>query len=218
MPEFSCTRLSKYKKIDGSKIQKDDIVFLLKEAKKEVNINDKKRTIIHIFNHNYVVDGKKFIKKPIGVYADHLSHEMTFITVPKNIIKNLNEVFVECDLEIERLISNTFALAVNYLNNTELELGSMIVDIGFEKTSIGIFKNFALIHSRTFPVGIHHVTKDISKGCSLSLDEAKYIRDQIGCLYWKKDMDLKLNEKFKRIKKCLVQLKILQCCVLTVIE
>jgi len=195
MPEFSCTRLSKYKKIDGSKIQKDDIVFLLKEAKKEVNINDKKRTIIHIFNHNYVVDGKKFIKKPIGVYADHLSHEMTFITVPKNIIKNLNEVFVECDLEIERLISNTFALAVNYLSNTEFELGSTIVDIGFEKTSIGIVKNFALIHSRTFPIGIHHVTKDISRGCSLNLDEAEYIRDQIGCFYWEKNMDLE-RKKF----------------------
>jgi len=214
MPEFNCTRLSKYRKIDGSKIQKDDIVFLLKEAKKEININDKKRTIIHIFNHNYIVDGKKFIKEPIGVYADHLSHEMTFITVPKNIIKNLNEVFVECDLEIERLISNTFALAVNYLNNTELELGSMIVDIGFEKTSIGIFKNFALIHSKTFPVGIHHVTKDISKGCSLSLDEAKYIRDQMGCFYWEKDMDLKnknnlpekffKQSKFRKITKSLV--------------
>ena len=214
MPEFSCTRLSKYKKIDGSKIQKDDIVFLLKEAKKEVNTNDKKRTIIHIFNHNYVVDGKKFIKEPIGVYADHLSHEMTFITVPKNIIKNLNEVFVECDLEIERLISNTFALAVNYLSNTEFELGSTIVDIGFEKTSIGIFKNFALIHSRTFPIGIHHVTKDISRGCSLSLDEAKYIRDQIGCFYWEKDMDLEKENnlpekffkqsKFRKITKSLV--------------
>ena len=111
---------------------------------------------------------------------------MTFITVPKNIIKNLNEVFVECDLEIERLISNTFALAVNYLSDTEFELGSTIVDIGFEKTSIGIVKNFALIHSRTFPIGIHHVTKDISRGCSLNLDEAKYIRDQIGCFIGKR--------------------------------
>ena len=55
-PEFTCTRLSKYVKIDGAKIQKEDIVFLLKEAKKEVIFNDKNKTIIHIFNHNYIVD------------------------------------------------------------------------------------------------------------------------------------------------------------------
>ena len=48
MPEFVCTRLSKYKKFDGSKIHKEDIDFLLKEAKKEVSRNDLKK-ILYIF-------------------------------------------------------------------------------------------------------------------------------------------------------------------------
>ena len=60
-PEFLCTKFSKHKKIDGSKIHKDDIEFLLKEAKKQVMLNDEKQSIIHIFNHNYIVDGKPFI-------------------------------------------------------------------------------------------------------------------------------------------------------------
>ena len=34
-PEFLCTKFSKHKKIDGSKINKSDIDFLLKEAKKQ---------------------------------------------------------------------------------------------------------------------------------------------------------------------------------------
>ena len=38
---FLCTKFSKHKKIDGSKIHKDDIEFLLKEAKKQVILNDK---------------------------------------------------------------------------------------------------------------------------------------------------------------------------------
>lgn len=179
MPEFSCTKLSKYKKIDGSKIQKDDIVFLLKEAKKEVNINDKKRTIIHIFNHNYVVDGKKFIKKPIGVYADHLSHEMTFITMPKNNIKNIIQAFTNCDIEVERFISCTFALAIELLNHNDLFEGSILVDFGFEKTSLGLFKSLALVNSFTLPIGINHFIKDLSKVCSLTLEESSNIIKQI---------------------------------------
>ena len=51
-PDFLCTKFSKNKKINGSKIHKDDIEFLLREAKKQLILNDKKQSIIHIFNHN----------------------------------------------------------------------------------------------------------------------------------------------------------------------
>ena len=82
-PEFLCTKLSKQRKIDGSKIHKYDIDFLLKESKKQIIHNDNNQSIIHIFNHNYIVDGKTFVEEPIDVFANSLSHEMTFITVPK---------------------------------------------------------------------------------------------------------------------------------------
>ena len=61
-PEFLCTKFSKHKKINGSKIQRDDIEFLLREAKKQLVLNDKKHSIIHIFNHNYIVDGKIIVE------------------------------------------------------------------------------------------------------------------------------------------------------------
>ncbi len=178
-PEFLSTKFTKHKKINGSKIHKDDIDFLLKEAKKQLILNDKKQSIIHIFNHNYVVDGKAFSDEPIGVYADSLSHEITFITIPKNNLKNINQAFIDCDIEIERLISNTFALGAKLLNNKELEFGSILIDIGFEKISLGLFKNLALVHSITLPMGINHITKDISKVCSLSMDESVVIRNNI---------------------------------------
>ena len=60
-PDFLCTKFSKNKKINGSKIYKDDIEFLLKEAKKQLILNDKKQSIIHIFNYNYIFDVKKFV-------------------------------------------------------------------------------------------------------------------------------------------------------------
>ena len=178
-PDFLCTKFSKHKKIGGSQIHKDDIEFLLKEAKKQLVHNDKNQSIIHIFNYNYIVDNKKFVEEPIGVYADLLTHEMTFITTPKNNLKNINQVFIDCDIEIERLISRTFTLGVELLNNKELQLGSVLIDLGFEKISLGLFKNLALVHSITLPFGINHITKDLSKVCSLDLDESENIRNNI---------------------------------------
>ena len=186
-PEFLCTKFSKHRKINGSKIQKDDIDFLLKEAKKQVIFNDEKHSIIHIFNHNYIVDGKTFIDEPIGVYADQLSHEMTFVTMPKNNIKNINQTFLDCDIEVERYISSTFALAVKLLNDNDLKFGSTLINIGFEKISLGLFKNLALVHSTTFPIGINHFKKDIAKVCSLNLEESEHIINEI-------DFSFKNNE------------------------
>ena len=178
-PDFLCTKFSKHKKIDGSKIHRHDIEFLLKEAKKQLILNDKNQSIIHIFNHNYIVDGKIFMEEPIDVFADSLSHEMTFITVPKNNLKNINQVFIDCDIEIERLISHTFTLGVKLLNVRELQLGSALINLGYKKISLGLFKNLALVHSVTLPIGTDHITNDISKVCSLNLEETEVIRNNI---------------------------------------
>ena len=213
-PDFLCTKFSKHKKINGSKIHKDDIEFLLKEAKKQLVLNDKKHSIIHIFNHNYIVDGKNFAEEPIDVYADSLTHEIAFITIPKNNLKNINQVFINCDIEIERLISRTFTLGVELLNHKELEFGSAILDLGFEKISFGLFKNLALVHSITFPIGVNHLTKDISKVCSLSLDESESIRNNIDFSFqnnqklFDKNDYLKniyfINSNFRKISKNLI--------------
>ena len=178
-PEFLCTNFSKTRKIGGSKIDKDDIEFLLKESKKEVLINDNKQSIIHIFNHNYIVDKKSFVEEPINVYADSLFHEMTFITMPKNNLKNINQSFVDCDIEVERIFSSTFVLGAELFNSNQLKFGSALIDIGHEKISLGLFKNFAMIHSTTIPIGINHITKDISKVCSLEFEEAESIKNKI---------------------------------------
>ena len=213
-PEFLCTKFSKHRKINGSKIHKEDIEFLLREAKKQVMLNDEKQSIIHIFNHNYVVDGKTFIEEPINVYADYLSHEMTFITMPKNSIKNINKAFLDCDIEVERIISSTFVLAVQLLSDHELQFGSVLLNIGSEKTSLGLFKNLALIHSTSFPIGINHVAKDISKICSLSLKESESIRNKIDFsfknnkeLFDEKDYLKEVyfsNSSYKKISKSLI--------------
>ena len=213
-PDFLCTKFSKQKKIDGSKIHKDDIEFLLKEAKKQLILNDKTQSIIHIFNHNYIVDNKTFIEEPINVYANKLSHEMTFITAPKNNLKNINQIFAECDLEIERFFSKIFTLGVKLLNQKELQLGFGLINFELEKISLGLFKNLALVHSITLPIGINHITRDISKVCSLSLEESETIRNKIDFSFKDKSnlfdqnnylkSDFFISTSFKKISKELI--------------
>ena len=213
-PDFLCTRFSKYKKIDDSKIHRSDIEFLLNEAKKQLILNDKNQSIIHIFNHNYIVDGKIFIEEPINVFADTLTHEITFITTPKNNLRNINQIFLNCDIEIERLISQTFALGVELFNERELQSGVVLINLGSKKISLGLFKNLALVHSITYPIGIDHITNDISKVCSLNLEESLAIRNNTDFsfknnqnLFDEKNLLKKsffIDSKFRKISKDLI--------------
>jgi cell division protein FtsA len=213
-PEFLCTKLSKQRKIDGSKIKKYDIDFLLKEAKKQVLNNDRKQSIIHIFNHNYIVDNKTFIEEPIDVFANSFSHEMTFITMPQNNLKNIDQAFFNCDIEVERYISCTFALAVKYLNNHDFQSGSILIDIGHEKISFGMFKNLAIVHSATLSIGVNHLVKDISKVCLLDSKESKFLVKKLDFSFqnneelfdknnYLKDIFFK-NSSYRKISKSLV--------------
>ena len=213
-PDFLCTRFSKHKKIDNSKINRSDIEFLLNEAKKQLILNDKNQSIIHIFNHNYIVDGKIFIEEPINVFADTLTHEMTFITAPKNNLRNINQIFLNCDIEIERLISKTFSLGVGLFKERELKSGIVLINLGSKKISLGLFKNLALVHSITFPIGVDHITNDISKVCSLNFEESLAIRNNIDYLF-KDDQNIFdennllkksffISSKFRKISKDLI--------------
>ena len=212
--DFLCTKFSKHRKIDGAKIYKEDIEFLLKEAKRQLTLNDENQSIIHIFNHNYMVDGKNFVEEPIGVYANTLTHEITFVTTPKNNLKNINQAFIDCDIEVERLISRTFALGAELFNNEDLQYGSVLVNLGLENISLGLFKNLALVHSVTFPFGACHITKDISKVCSLSQAESENITKNIDFSFPNNDNIFDennylknsyfINSNFRKISKKLI--------------
>ena len=139
---------------------------------------------------------------------------MTFITAPKNNLKNINQVFIDCDIEIERLISHTFTLGAKLLNLRELQLGSVLINLGYKKISLGLFKNLSLVHSVTLPIGTDHITNDISKVCSLNLDETKVIRNNIDFSFknnpnlFDKDGFLKntyfIDSNFRKISKNLI--------------
>ena len=214
--EFLSTKLSKYKKIGGSKIDKDDISFLLKEAKNQIQNNNLKEFIIHIFNFNYIIDKKKYDKIPIDIYAEFLKHDLNIITVSANIVKNLNQVLIDCDIEVEKFISSAFALGVECLNENELKLGSTIIDIGYEKITIAVFNNSALAHLKSYPIGSNHITKDISRVCSLSLEESENIKKDFG-LFLNKNKQTKVLENnhitkdyFKDSKFRKISIKLIQ--------
>ena len=57
--DIFCTNLSGFKKLNGSKVEKRDLDYILNEAKSSITNNYEKDSILHILNSNFVLDKTK---------------------------------------------------------------------------------------------------------------------------------------------------------------
>ena len=61
--DIFCTNLSGFKKLNGSKVEKRDLDYILNEAKSSISKNQEKNSILHILNSNFIIDKIKQNKK-----------------------------------------------------------------------------------------------------------------------------------------------------------
>ncbi len=174
-----CTNLCGFKKLNGSKVEKRDLDFILNEAKNSISKNQKNNSILHILNSNFILDKTKQDKVPLNIFGDHLSLHMTFVSIPDNNLKNIKEIFNNSDLKIDRIISKPFAENINLLNSNKKLKNFISINIGNELSTITLCQDSSLVFFKTFPFGSNSIYNDINQLCSLSKNEAKTIIENL---------------------------------------
>ncbi len=111
--EIISTNLTSFKNLNGAKVEKRDLDYILNEGKISISKNEKSNSILHILNSNFYLDKKKREKIPLNIFGDHLGLQMTFISLPKNNIKNINNLFENNDLIVDRLFCKQLITGVN---------------------------------------------------------------------------------------------------------
>ena len=178
--DIFCTNLCGFKKLNGSKVEKRDLDYILNEAKNSVSGNQKNNSILHILNSNFILDKTKQEKAPLNIFGDHLSLHMTFVSIPDNNLKNIKEIFNHSDLKIERIISKPFAENINLLNSNKKLKNFISINIGNELSTVSLCQDSSLVFFKTFPFGSNSIYNDINQLCSLSKNEAKIVIENLG--------------------------------------
>ena len=176
-PEVLSIGVSLSKKNDGKKIRKSDIQYLIQDAKQQVIKFHPNKNIIHIIASNYKVDNNNFDYPPIDVECNFFVIDIIFICYPKELIKNLESLFYENQININQVLSSSYAKSLNckeqYINFFDK---IVFLDVGYEKTSIIVFNKNKLKSFNTLPIGGNHITKDISKILNYSIEESEDIK------------------------------------------
>lgn len=139
------------------------------------------RRIIGDVPQQFLVDGLEDIHDPRGMIGVRLEVEATIITGAKTAVHNLERCVERAGLKINGLVLMSLASAQLSLSKDEMQLGTVLVDIGGGATTIAIFNQGNLVETSTLPIGGDHITNDISIGLRTQSDTAEKVKLKFGC-------------------------------------
>ncbi len=194
--DMTSTYITSFKKLNGAKVEKRDIDYMLNEGKISIQKNQENNSIIHILNSNFYLDKKKRDKIPLNIFADHLGLQMTLISLPKNNIKNIKNLFENNDLKVDRLLCRPLTTGVNLVSGNSKLKNFFLLNIDDELSTISIYENMSLVFFKTFPFGTNSIFRDLSQLCSIKDEDINSILTKINFDNIDKNNSKYLDEKF----------------------
>lgn len=141
---------------DGT-VTGNDIITCFKSS---VSTIDEGLEVVTVFPIDFAIDGKDKILNPMGMLGEELDCRMLISTVPRDLLYQYLEVLEKCNVEV---IDLSFGV-VNDIYNVDMDIKDKlgaVIDIGKDKTEIGIFNKGLLIKGDTFNYGSKLVDNDI---------------------------------------------------------
>src|SRR5664279_2938714 len=111
------------------------------------------REIIHVLPRNYVVDGQEGIKDPVGMSGIRLEVDTHIITANTVAVSNLEKAYSKVGVDVDSFVFSGYASSLSALNDTEKELGVILVDIGAGTSDISIYTEGSTSYSSVLAIG-----------------------------------------------------------------
>ena len=204
----SVINLTGFKKLSGSQLSKEDVIYILNTLKSKLLENEKQKKILHIFNSDFFLDKKKFENLPIGLFGNFYSQELSFFLIEDNDYKNFKNIFNDCNLKVNKIISKKFLDGVKTIRNNHNLETFFKIEINKESSEIIFFENSSLKFFQRFEFGANTVISDISKIIALKKETVENILFNSD---FSKNLENELieerffdNQNFKKIKKKLI--------------
>lgn len=159
-------------------ISSQDLRRVMQKARSSVDLGH--RVLIHAIPRGFSIDGSRGIRDPRGMFGENLGVNMHLVSAAPAPIRNLTVCIKRCHLEVAGLVAAPYASGLSTLVDDEKELGVTLIELGGGTTSVGIFSEGRLLHLDTLMVGANHVTNDLARGLSTTVEVAERLKTLYG--------------------------------------
>lgn len=164
--------------ISGHEITDNDVRRALAKAQEQVISEEYE--LVHTIPIDYRVDGSDGIAEPRGMFGQYMSVDIHMVTGDISALKNMATAIERSHLDITALCSSAYAAGLASLVEDEMDLGCTVIDMGGGVTSIAVFQRGQLIFTDAIPLGGQHISSDIAKGLTTSLNDAERLKALYG--------------------------------------
>ena len=132
--------------------------------------------LVHAIPISYAIDGCRGISNPKGMHGQRLGAMLHRITARSGTVRTLESCVERCHLSIQGTVISPYAAGLASLVDDELELGATVIDLGGGTTSIAVFIEGQMVFADVVPIGGNHVTSDLARGLTTSLNAAERLK------------------------------------------
>ncbi|MFZ2390682.1 MAG: cell division protein FtsA [Minisyncoccales bacterium] len=164
------------------KVSSEDIERIYDEVKM-INLQSNNKTILQVFPREWILDGEKEIRDPLGLQGVRLELDALLLSAFNSDIEGIIDSIEAVDLEEDNIIPGLIADSNAVLTPNQKELGVALVNIGAGTSSVAVFEEGRLLNMVVFPVGSANITNDVAIGFKTEIEIAERIKKQHGsCL------------------------------------
>ena len=138
------------------------------------------REVLHVLPQEFVVDGKRGIADPVGMYGVRLEANVHVVTGAVTAVQNIYRSILRAGIDVCDIALEPLASSYAVLDGDERQVGVCIIDIGGGTTDIAVFSRGGLCYSGIIGLGGHNVTNDVGIGLRTSWIEAERIKCTYG--------------------------------------
>jgi cell division protein FtsA len=159
-------------------ITREDVLQVVNHSRQHILPPDREQ--IQAIPREFRIDGQRDIPRPIGMSGGRLEVVTYLVTGQVTHVQNIEKALSMGGRKVEQMVLQPLASGLGVLTQEELELNSVVVDIGGGVTDVGIFSKGSILHSACLPIGGQLVTSDLSKLLKTTPEEAERLKTRFG--------------------------------------
>ncbi len=156
----------------------EDVANVIENAKAIPISSD--REILHVVPQGFSLDRQRGVPNPVGMEGSLLEVEVHIVTASSSHLNNLIKAVSQAGFRVIEPIYGLLALGEIVVTPEEKDLGCLLVDVGGQTLSLGIYFEGSIHFSKEIPVGSDFITRDLAYGLRTSLSTAQTIKEKYG--------------------------------------
>ena len=156
------------------------------------------REILEVVPFSYSLDGQNGIKDPLGMSGTRLEISANVVSAMAPLVVNLQKAAEMATVRPTSIVASVTASAKAVLQESQIENGVAVVDIGGATTGVAVFEEGDLQYVGVVPMGGVNITNDLAIGLKTDPAIAEQLKIAHASLTGTSDSDAMVNVKYDK--------------------